>query len=153
RARRAGLCIGVATAVKLFPGLLLLHFAWRRRWAGFAIGVAVASGLTLAATLRYGPVGGVSAVEDWVVLSRTALGAVHFFGYQQLGGWVIGLGGSDGAAWLVTAVCGALVVAAIAARPTADPLYDLGLVAILAVLVSPIGQFYYQLLAIPAWVA
>jgi hypothetical protein len=28
-----------------------------------------------------------------------------------------------------------------------------GLVTILAVLVSPIGWFYYQLLAIPAWVA
>jgi alpha-1,2-mannosyltransferase len=152
RERRAAVWIGLATAVKIFPGLLLLHFAYRRRWRGLAAGAAVAGGLTFASMLRYGPLGAATTVRDWVVLSRAGQHAVGF-GFQPLGSWVLGLGGSDGAVWLATAVCGALVFAAVAAGPVEDPLYELGLLTILAVLVSPIGWFYYHLLAIPAWVA
>jgi hypothetical protein len=31
--------------------------------------------------------------------------------------------------------------------------YDVGLVTLLSVLLSPVGHYYYHLLAIPAWVA
>ena len=79
---------------------------------------------------------------------------VEGFGFQPLGDWVLGLGGSDVTVWLAIAGCCAVVLAALAARPTGDdPLYEVGLVTVLAVLVSPIGWFYYHLLAIPAWVA
>ena len=153
RERRAGLWIGIATAVKVFPGLLLLYFAYRRRWRGLATGVAAAVALSVGSMLRYGPVGAASAVRDWVVMSREGQ-QVEGFGFQPLGDWVLGLGGSDVTVWLAIAGCCAVVVAALAARPTGDdPLYEVGLVTVLAVLVSPIGWFYYHLLAIPAWVA
>ncbi len=153
RERRAGCWIGLAAAVKIFPGLLLLDFAYRRRWRGLAVGAATAGALTIVPMLRYGPVGAPAAVWDWVVLSRAAQHTAGFTG-QPLGAWVLGLGGSEVTVWLAIAVCGALVLAALAARPAPeDPLYDLGLLTLLAVLVSPIGHFYYHLLAIPAWVA
>ena len=152
---RAGVWIGLATAVKMFPGLLLLYLAYRRRWRGLATGVAVALGLTWGAMLRYGPLGAVSAVSDWVALGRAAERAAGFR-YQPLGVWVLGLGGSNAVAWLAMAVCIVLVAAALGARrgdSSEDPLYDVGLVTLLSVLLTPIGWFYYHMLAIPAWVA
>ena len=92
RERRAGLWIGIATAVKVFPGLLLLYFAYRRRWRGLATGVAAAVALSVGSMLRYGPVGAASAVRDWVVMSREGQ-QVEGFGFQPLGDWVLGLGG------------------------------------------------------------
>ncbi|HYK82040.1 MAG TPA: glycosyltransferase family 87 protein [Gemmatimonadales bacterium] len=153
RERRAGLWVGLATAVKIFPGLLLVYLALRRRWRGCATGLATAAAATVGSMLRYGPGGAVAAVADWVVLSRAGQRAAGF-GFQPLGSWVGGLGGSEVAIWLAMAAGGALVFATIAARgPTEEPLYEVGLVTVLAVLVSPIGWFYYHLLAIPAWVA
>ena len=151
--RRSGVWIGLATAVKIFPGLLLVYLAYRRHWRACAIGIATACGCTLGAMLRYGPQGAVAAVADWVTLSRAGMQTAGF-GFQALGLWVAGLGGSELAIWLSMAAAAALVLAAIGARgATEDPLYEVGLVTILAVLVSPIGWFYYHLLAIPAWVA
>ena len=155
RDRSAGMWIGVATATKAFPGLLLAYLAYRRRWRALGTGVAVAAALTLGSMLRYGPTGALSAVRDWVVMARAGQQAAGY-GYQPLGSWVLGLGGSDTGAWLAMAGCGALVAAALMARRRGEdenPLYEAGLVTVLAVLVSPIGWFYYQLLAIPAWVA
>jgi len=151
--RRSGVWVGLATAVKIFPGLLLAYLAYRRHWRACAIGIATACGCTVGATLRYGPRGAVAAVADWVALSRAGMRTAGF-GFQGLGLWVAGLGGSNLAIWLSMAAAAALVLAAIAARgATEEPLYEVGLVTILAVLVSPIGWFYYHLLAIPAWVA
>ena len=154
RERSAGAWIGVATAAKMFPGLLLAYLAYQRRWRALGTGVAIASALTLGSMLRYGPAGAVSAVRDWGLMARAGQQAAGF-GFQPLGSWVLGVGGSDTGVWLATAACAALVAAALFARPTGEenPLYEVGLVTILAVLVSPIGWFYYQLLAIPAWVA
>src|SRR3989442_11563262 len=55
REARAGGWVGLATAIKGFPALVLLCFLVRRRWRGLAAGLAVASGLTAAPSLPYGP--------------------------------------------------------------------------------------------------
>src|SRR5207244_2664073 len=52
---RAGWWIGLATAIKGFPALLLLYLAYRGRWRACATGLAVAAGLTLGAMLPLGP--------------------------------------------------------------------------------------------------
>jgi len=164
RERSAGIWIGAATAAKMFPGLLLAYLAYRRRWRALAAGLVTAAALTVGSMLRYGPVGAVSSVRDWALMARVGQRAAGF-GFQPLGSWVLGLGGPDAAVWLAMAACGSLVVAALVVGRTRGegmvgrgggpdgPLYEVGLVTILAVLVSPIGWFYYQLLAIPAWVA
>ena len=48
---------GVATALKAFPGLLLVYFLIRRRWKALASGVVVAGALTVGAMIRYGAFG------------------------------------------------------------------------------------------------
>ncbi len=55
RPMAAGLCLGAATAIKLFPGLLFVYFLLRRRWATFAWGVAGLMLLTALTALVFGP--------------------------------------------------------------------------------------------------
>ena len=151
RDTRAGAWIGLATAIKLFPALLLLYLGYRRRWRGLATGTAVAAVLSVGATLSQGPVGALGAVADWVHLSTQAPFAR--VGGQSLVGLVTLLGWPPAALWLAAAGC--LVGVWIALRRTAregDPVYEVGLVTLLAVLLSPIAWSYYYGLALPAWV-
>ncbi len=67
---RAGWWIGLATAIKGFPALLLLYLAYRGRWRACATGLAVAAGLTLGAMLPLGPARAVGAVHDWLRLTN-----------------------------------------------------------------------------------
>jgi len=152
RERRAGWWIGLGTALKAFPGLILLYFARHRRWRGLAVGVAAAVGLTYAAMLPYGPVGALETVQRWLALNREAQ-MVQGFGGQPLGGLVLGLGGSSLGALIASAACLVLVLGTFARRPPGtDPLYEVGVLALVAVLLSPIAHFHYWVLAIPAWV-
>lgn len=60
----AGLCIGLATSLKLFPGLLVLFFLARRQWkAAFA---AVGTGLLLNAAAA--GILGFDAIRDYVLV-------------------------------------------------------------------------------------
>jgi len=45
--RRAGLALGLAAGIKLFPGALIALLIWRRRWcaAAWALGVALVTGI------------------------------------------------------------------------------------------------------------
>lgn len=51
--RLAGLCLGLAVAIKITPVLLVPYFLWRRRW-GAAIYAGVVLALTIAATFALG---------------------------------------------------------------------------------------------------
>jgi alpha-1,2-mannosyltransferase len=149
---RAGAWIGLAGAIKGFPALLLVYFAYRRRWKAVATGLALGGGLTIGAMLPYGPVGALHAVLDWLRISAqgTPPGSL---GTQSLPGFAFFFH------WPVAAVVAlelASVVAAVAAlRRRAgerDALYDLGLASLVAVLLSPVAWLYYYTLAFPAWV-
>jgi alpha-1,2-mannosyltransferase len=48
RAGLAGALVGLATAIKLYPGLLLFHFACQRQWKSLVAGVTALAGITLA---------------------------------------------------------------------------------------------------------
>lgn len=151
RDTRAAIWIGLASAMKMFPALLIPYLAIRRRWhaAGLAAGIAVA--VTVLPMLRYGPAGAVSAVSDWFALTRASPEAQHLH-QQMLTGMVTGLGGSFALAIAVQIAVTAIVLLALA-RPAADAPAEVGLVTQLAVLLSPIAQFHYEILAMPAWVA
>jgi len=152
RDARAGAWIGLATAIKVFPGLLLLYLAYRRRWRGVATGIGVAGVLTLGAMLSYGPVAAVRAVLDWLWLSSQA----HVFAQMaspSLAGFTSFFGWPPAAVWLARVAC--LCGVWIALQRTGgecDPLYEISLVTLLAVLLSPIAWPYYYILAFPAWV-
>jgi len=152
RESRAGAYIGLAAATKGFPALLLVYLAYRRRWRGVAVGVAVAGGLTVGAMLPYGPVDAVRTVVDWLRLSSqeqmfTRLASQSLSGFTFFFGWppmAVGL------AQLVC-LCGVWIALRRTARES-DPVYEVGLVTLLAVLFSPIAWLYDYTLAFPAWV-
>jgi hypothetical protein len=151
RDTRAAIWIGLASAIKMFPALLIPYLAIRRRWraAGIAAGIAVAG--TVLPMLRYGPAGAVSTVSDWFALTRASPEAHHLH-QQMLTGMVTGLGGSFALAIMVQIAVTAMALLALA-RPAADAPAEVGLVTQLAALLSPIAQFHYEILAMPAWVA
>src|SRR4029077_3480202 len=72
RESRAGVWVAMATALKLFPGLLILLFAYRRRWKAFGVAAAGALILTYASMLRYGPVEAGRTIARWVSLDLHA---------------------------------------------------------------------------------
>ena len=75
---RAGLWIGLMTALKVFPGLLFGYLAYRRQWRGLVVGVAVALSATLvAAALPWGPGEGLATLRRWSVLSAAAVPQMH----------------------------------------------------------------------------
>ena len=153
REARAGGWLGLATAIKGFPALVFLYFLVRRRWRGLAAGLAVAAGLTVAAMLPYGPVGAVESVARWLRLSQqgTTLGRM---GTQSLAGFAFFFKWPSTWIAMATGLCvGAVLLALRRPARAQDSLSDVGLVTLLAVLVSPVAWLYYHTLAFPAWVA
>jgi alpha-1,2-mannosyltransferase len=154
RTRWAGTWAGIATALKAFPGLLLVYFLIRRRWRAFAVGVLGAGVLTVGAMIRYGPFGAVDTAWSWFTTSRTAPIMANF-GTQPLGNLLYtGLG--LGTPWVVgiEVVIGIILLWSLAETPAGhDWVGDLGLVSVFAALITPIGWFYYQTLAFPGWIS
>ena len=150
---RAGWWIGLATAIKGFPALLLVYVAYRGRWRACGTGLAVAGGLTVGAMLPLGPAASVAAVHDWVRLSNQGA-VVTRWGTQSLQGLGVFYRWPTGVVLAIGLGCLAVAIAALR-RPTAPPgaLADVGLVTVLAVLLSPIAWLYYYTLAFTAWVA
>ena len=153
RERRSGAWIGAATALKAFPALLLAYLAYHRRWRGVGVGIAVAAVLTIGAMLPYGPLEAFAAVKNWLLLSSvgTGVGGLHM---QKLGrlGYAIGVPlpviiGAE------VAIGAAVAYALRRASQPDEALADVGMVTLLAVLVSPIGWYYYWGLLFPAAVA
>ncbi|HXH63843.1 MAG TPA: glycosyltransferase family 87 protein [Gemmatimonadales bacterium] len=155
RPTRAGLWIGVATALKAFPGLLLVYLLARRQWRGAAAGAVAAGALTLGAMARYGPTGAVATAWRWLMVSRAAPIMQHF-GTQPLGNTLAGVGLGTPAVIAIEIGIAVLIAVAVLAPRSEDPQwapYEVGLVTMLAVLITPIGWFYYHTLCVPAWVA
>lgn len=151
RERRAGAWMGVAAALKVFPVVWLGYLAFRRRWQGLAVGMGVAAGLTMAPLLRYGWAGGLDALRDWAVNSAAAqaLGGSN----QSLAALATRLHLGVTGAILLDLACAALVVVALRRPKNAHEAFEeVALVAVLAVLVSPIAWVHYFLLLLPAWV-
>lgn len=153
REGRAGLWIGIATALKAFPALLLAYLAYRRRWRAFGIGVAAAVGLTALALLPQGVGGAVSAMREWLVLVGNSSDVVSASN-QSLAALVRRLEGPPAAAWIIGVLC--LIAAALAFRQRWPPepegmARELAVVTLLAVLLSPIAWVHYYVLLLPAW--
>jgi hypothetical protein len=181
RDARAGAWIGLAGAIKGFPALLLLYFAYRRRWKSVAVALATAGALTVGAMLPLGPAGAVDAVFDWLRLG-TQSAAVARLGTQSLPGFSFFFGWSQAAVAVLALACAGAALLAFRTAPPGPPkyrmsnaelrnssfdirhseggpggqgnaLYEVGLMTLVAVLCSPIAWLYYYTLAFPAWVA
>lgn len=173
---RAGIWVALATALKVFPGLLILLFAWRRRWRGFGVAALGAVLLTYASMLPYGVVGAAQAVGRWIALDLRGTsyqGAqVAELGMQKLSRLVYALDGN----LVVVVIAHALLLALVcrglnaewgmpnAESPSADSALriprsafqawrDVGVVLTAACLLSPVGWQHTFTLVYPLWVA
>lgn len=154
---RAGGWTALATAVKVFPGLLIPYFAWRGRWHACTVAIIGSAALTYGAMLPYGPGGAAHAVSRWITLNAHATSfqgaTVTGLHMQKLSRLVYAL---DGGIVALIAAHVALIALALAALRRQggkdDPLRDVGIVLIVACLLSPIGWLHTFTLAYPLWV-
>lgn len=165
----AGLCLGIATATKLFPGYLLLYFLLRRQWTAVTSTLLTVIALTAVTAAIMGP------STYWVyatqVVPHVAEYRAHWYNVSLTGVWAkLLLAQSAEAqqlyrvAWVdapllaralgivsgiaVTGVWAAVILGR-RQRGQSDLLFALGLVAML--LASPITwPHYFLLLALPA---
>lgn len=85
----AGVALGVATALRLHPGIFLLYLAWRRRWAAFAWGTGTAAACTALAVVV---VGWPATLEYATVVGPKYARAFPGLGNFSLTGWVTTVG-------------------------------------------------------------
>ncbi len=148
---RAGLWLGLATALKLFPGLAFLWLLWRGRWRALAAGAAAAVLATALAVLPYGPAGAVAELRAWFTAS-SAVGWGILGSNQSLAALGARLHLPLAGVAVLDAFAFALAVLALRrAGRMGSAAAQLGVVMLLAVLCSPIAWVHYFLLALPAW--
>lgn len=158
REGRAGTWVGLATALKVFPGLVLPYFAWRRQWKALGVGIAVLAGVTLLALVPYGPRGMVDALQNWITLALHGQnyqgGQIAAFHMQKLGRLGYAIGGAPASIFALQALAVGLVLAILSRRPPSDdaPL-EIGSVLLLAVLLTPVAWLHTFTLGYLAWVA
>jgi hypothetical protein len=158
RSSRAGVWAGLATALKVFPGLLLVYFAVRRQWKALWAGVAACAAATLVALLPLGPSGMVTALRNYATLATQSqnyqgatVAALHM---QKLGKLGYALGGAPASIVLLHILAVSLVATILVSRPKEDdPPLEVGSVLLLAVLVTPIAWLHTFTLGYLAWVA
>jgi alpha-1,2-mannosyltransferase len=149
-----GVAIGVATALKLFPGFLLLFAIARRRWS-----MAVAAGLTAGVctvlpVLRYGVTGFWALWMEWLRTRRESVWPADF--QSQSITHVVRLWWPGDHAALAATVAFAIVVGLVLllAWRLPDrrdaPADDLALAATMSVLASPIAWIGYWVIVWPA---
>jgi len=138
-----GLLVGVAAAVKLTPGVFLVHLwlAGRRRAATVAVAVAVA--LTLGAFL----VIPADSADYWfaALLDSNRIGDNAITSNQSLRGMLIRAGVSSPLPWLAAVAVVAVLGFRWAVRATrlGDDLAACALVGLLAVLLSPVAWIHH----------
>jgi hypothetical protein len=149
---RAALWIAGATALKGYPGAMFLYFLARGRWRPLGLGIGAALGLTLLAGLPYG-LAGWGVVREYVQLALAAPSTQALAG-QSIGGLVTRLGGGMPTAIALDLLCAGAVAAVLwYHRGAGEPVADVGLAAVLAVLLAPLDRLHYYVLAFPAWTA
>ncbi|HUL03758.1 MAG TPA: glycosyltransferase family 87 protein [Gemmatimonadales bacterium] len=149
---RAGVWLGIATALKVFPALLLLFAAYRGRWRTAISGASVALMLSLLALLPLGIPGAIASGEEWLTQSNTGAWVLVRRNQSLLA--LLGRAGIPHP-WALAADLALVGVAALVLRrssPGHDLEHDLAIVTLLAVIVSPIAWIHYYFLALPAWI-
>ena len=162
----AGVCIGAATALKLFPGLLVLFFIARRQWKGAIAALVSCLSLNLLAV----GILGVDAIRDYllVVMPQANRFSDTWPNASLLGFLSRLLDGSFGqstplihwpqvarAAWLAISIFGVALTWRATARERSPQSHDLifSVWVGLMLLVSPITWDHYFLLAVLPLVA
>ncbi len=151
---RAGFAVGVATAIKLFPGLIIIYLLARARWRAALAAMATAAVISLLPVFRFGPAGFVEVLREWfrtrasgdwpIWNQNQSLSAAIWREFPGDTGLTLGLVAFavlvGGAVWLGWSR---------RARATSSLSDELALVLVVAVLASPIAWVCYWLLCMP----
>ncbi|MFI6759530.1 glycosyltransferase 87 family protein [Micromonospora sp. NPDC050417] len=152
--RWAGVGIGLATAIKLTPGIFIVYLLVTGRWRA----AVTASGAAAVATLIAAAVAPDASREFWTsaLWDTDRVGELAFISNQSLQGVVARLDPADPStlAWLVLAVAALAVWAwrVRAAVAAGDEVAGLALTGVLGALVSPVTWVHHLVWLIPALV-
>ena len=146
-----GVLIGLATAVKLTPGIFIVYLALTRRWRAAVIaGAVVLASMATGYLVAPGP-----SLEYWgrLVFEPRRVGGLMFAGNQSLRGVVARLSGDTGAGsvWMLSALVTLAVgmwLAARAHRHRAE-LLGVSLCAVTGLLVSPVSWNHHWVWVLP----
>ncbi|BCJ58225.1 hypothetical protein Jiend_16470 [Micromonospora endophytica] len=151
--RWAGVGVGLAAALKLFPGIFVVYLLATRRWRAAAVATATAAAATLlAAAIAPGDSWRFWTHELW---ATDRVGRTDYTGNQSLFGLLSRLTVPDEPnrlVWLalVAAVAGYGLWRAARASRAGDPLTGLTLTGLVAALISPITWTHHIYWFIPA---
>lgn len=152
--RWAGVGIGIATAIKLTPGIFILYLLVTRRWRAAAVASATATGATLFAAAVAPDESRIFWTE--ALWNTDRIGALSFVSNQSLQGALARLdpGDPSRAVWLgavlaVLAVWAWRVRRAVAAG---DELTGMALTGVVSCLVSPVTWVHHLVWLLPALV-
>ena len=150
RETRAGVWLGIATALKIFPALLIAYAAYRRHWRTAAWGCIVALAVTLVPLVPRGWAGARETLSEWAMITRN--GTAGLRGHSQSLQALVERSGAPSAAGTAASL---LLIAGAAwwlRRPRAR-FTEIALVTHVAVLATPIVWAQNFLLLFPSWVA
>ncbi len=141
-----GTWVGLATAVKLTPGVFLVHLAVTRRWRALAVGVGAAAAATVGAFLVLPE----ASLAFWggALSDPARLGPNRGTSNQSLRGVLLRLG-PDGVAgsalWVLAVVVVGVCGFAVARRAylAGDPVAEVAAVGMMAVLLSPVAWIHH----------
>jgi alpha-1,2-mannosyltransferase len=152
--RWGGVGIGLATAIKLTPGIFIVYLLVTGRWRA----AAVASGTAAAATLTAAALAPNASREFWTTAlwDTDRVGSLAFISNQSLRGMVARLDPAEPStlAWLVLVVATLAVWAhrSRAAVTAGDEATGLALTGIVGCLVSPVTWVHHLVWLLPALV-
>ncbi len=162
----AGVLVGVATALKAFPALLIVYFGARRHWTACIAAIMTTIGLTFVPALMYGPAGSMEALATfWRIAgsgwptrgnNQSLVAAITRWVEPSISTGVDALSDAPVAVGVFGIAALALVVAAVPVlmtrRTTASVPCELAATITLAVLLAPIAWDHYWVLLLPAFV-
>jgi alpha-1,2-mannosyltransferase len=145
-----GMLVGLATAVKVTPGIFIVYWVVTRRWRPALVAVATAAGAWLGAALLRPDL----SRRFWtdVVFRTDRVGDASFASNQSIHGWLLRSGSSSTVLWIVLAAIVAVVGfrRAAAAHDANDELAAATLVGITALLISPVSWIHHGVWIVPA---
>ncbi|UQU63313.1 glycosyltransferase 87 family protein [Couchioplanes caeruleus] len=148
--RWAGVGVGVATAIKLTPGVFILYLLVTRRWRAAGTAVAAAAATTLGAAALWPD----ASREFWTAAlwDTNRVGNLEYVSNQSLRGLLARLpvDAWESKLW-VLCVLGVLALWAWRVRRT-DPLGGLALTGIVGCLISPVTWVHHWVWLLPALV-
>lgn len=152
--RWAGVGIGLATAIKLTPGIFIVYLLITKRWRA----AAVASGTAAGATLLAAAVAPDASREFWTTAlwDTDRIGVLSFISNQSLQGLVSRLNPAHPSkllwAFLVVAAFAVWVIRSRRAVARGDEVAGLALTGIVGLLISPVTWVHHLVWQIPALV-